>query len=97
MHSAEVNTQASPTGSVGYARVHLRAREEQHASWRRNHTDLGIEFEGLFGSRLLSGVLFQKLGGTLAAGAVPFIIVVMGRAVAYRLIPITRMKSHSVF
>src|SRR5207244_10566465 len=82
MHSAEIDAKSSAAGGVGHARVHLRTGKKQQASWGRNDTDLRIELHRFLGTRLLAGVLFQKLCGVVAACAVPLVIGVRGGPVA---------------
>ena len=77
--------------------MHVRGGEQQHASRRRNNSDLRIKLHRLLRLRLFPRVLLDELRGVLPARAVPFCIVVFRRTIAHGLAPISRMKRHRVF
>src|SRR5437763_7508382 len=76
--------------------MHLRAREKNYSSRRREQPQLRIQLHRLLWLRLLARVTRHMLGGFLPTRAVPFGVVVIARSVSHRAVPVGGVKCHGV-
>src|SRR2546425_9372772 len=74
--------------------MHLRRGEHEQSADRRYQADLRIEFQRLFGVRLLARIRLDLCCGGLATLTVPLVVVVLARAVANGVTPVPGGKSH---
>ena len=96
VNGPEINAEARAPRGVRDGRVQLGPGEDHHPAHGGDDAQVRVRRDRLQRLRLLAGIDAHVLGRVEAAGGIPALVVVAGRAVGHRPVPVVRVERHGV-